>query len=229
MTKRCAIFVRTSTAEQSVESQLADLRPYAAHRDWEVVSEIRLEGASAYRGGMDTLLAHLVHESQRDGWSILLIHSLDRLSRRGVVQTVHAVTRLADAGIRMTSYREADMIDLSSPHGELVLSVFAFLAKQESSIKSERTKRGIETAKAKGVRPARRTGARGRAGTSETLSGPRLKPPLFRQLRKTPEINPLKGMLFNLYDARDTHDRGTVSCQRDAGRIKKCLHKYPPG
>ena len=132
MTERCAIFVRTSTAEQSTESQLADLRPYAAGRGWEVVSEIRLEGASAYRGGMDALLARLVRESIRDGWSVLLVHSIDRLSRRGIVQTVHAVTRLADAGIRLTSYREADMIDLSSPHGELVLSVFAFLARQES-------------------------------------------------------------------------------------------------
>ena len=113
MTERCAVFVRTSTAEQSVESQLADLRPYAVRRGWEVVSEIKLEGASAYRGGMDALLARLVRESKRDGWSILLIHSLGRLSRRGVVQTVHAVTRLADAGIRLTSYREADMNDLS--------------------------------------------------------------------------------------------------------------------
>ena len=162
MSGRCAIFVRTSTAEQSVETQLADLRPYAARRGWEVVSEIRLEGTSAYRGGMDALLARLIRESQRDGWSILLIHSLDRLSRRGVVQTVHAVTRLADAGVRLTSYREADMIDLSSPHGELVLSVFAFLAKQESSIKSERAKRGIEAAKEKGVRIGRPPGSKDR-------------------------------------------------------------------
>ena len=169
---KCAIFVRTSTAEQLVESQLADLRSYAAHRGWKVVNEIRLEGTSAYRGGMDALLARLVRESQRDGWSILLVHSLDRLSRRGVVQTVHAVTRLADAGIRLTSFREADMIDLTTPHGELVLSVFAFLAKQESAIKSERAKRGIAQAKEKGVRVgrplARRTSGRGRADTSGT-------------------------------------------------------------
>lgn len=160
MTDRCAIFARTSTAEQSVDSQLADLRPYAAQRGWEIVSEICLEGTSAYRGGMDALLARLVRESHRDSWDILLIHSLDRLSRRGVLQTVHAVTRLADAGIRLTSYREADMIDLSSPYGELVLSVFAFLAKQESEIKSERAKRGIEHAKAKGVRVGRPPGSK---------------------------------------------------------------------
>ena len=109
---------------------------------------------------MDALLVRLVCESTRDGWSILLVHSLDRLSRRGVVQTVHAVTRQADAGIRLTSYREADMIDLTSPHGELVLSVFAFLAKQVSSIKSERARRGIETAKANGVRIGRPPGAK---------------------------------------------------------------------
>ena len=157
---RCAIFTRTSTNEQSVDSQLSDLRPYAERRGWDVVSEICLEGASAYRGGMDALLARLVRESRRDGWDILLIHSLDRLSRRGVVQTVHAVTRLAEAGIRLTSYREADMIDLSSPYGELVLSVFAFLAKQESEIKSERAKRGLDAARARGVRIGRPPGSK---------------------------------------------------------------------
>ena len=94
---------------------------------------------------MDALLACLVRESQRDGWTILLVHSLDRLSRRGV-QTVRAVTPLADAGVRLTSYREADMIDLTTPHCELVLSVFAFLAKQESA------KRGLARAKERGVR-----------------------------------------------------------------------------
>ena len=52
------------------------------------------------------------------------------------------------------------MIDLTSPHGELVLSVFAFLAKQVSSIKSERARRGIETAKANGVRIGRPPGAK---------------------------------------------------------------------
>ena len=85
---------------------------------------------------------------------------MDRLSRRGAVQTVHVVTRLADAGIPLTSYREADMIDLSSPHGELALSVFAWLAKQEISIKSERAKHRIEAVKAKGVRIGRPPGSK---------------------------------------------------------------------
>ena len=67
-TNKCSIFVRTLIVEQSVESQLADRRPYPAHRGWEVVSEIKLEATSAYRGGPDTLLARLVRESQRDGW-----------------------------------------------------------------------------------------------------------------------------------------------------------------
>lgn len=76
------------------------------------------------------------------------------------MQTVHAVNRLADAGISLTSYREADMFDLSSPHWELVLSIFAFLAKQESSIKSERAKRGIAAARERGVRLDRPPGSK---------------------------------------------------------------------
>lgn len=160
MLERCAILVRTSTAEQSVESQLADLRPYAEQRGWEVVTEVQLEGTSAYRGGMDAVLARLARQSRQEGWSILLVHSIDRLSRGGILQTVHAVTRLADAGVKLVSFREAGMLDLTTAHGELVLSVFAFLAKQESEIKSERARRGIAAAKAKGVRVGRPPGSK---------------------------------------------------------------------
>lgn len=162
MQDRCAILVRTSTAEQSVESQFADVRPYAERRGWEVATEISLEGGSAYRGGMDAFLACLARQSRQEGWSILLVHSIDRLSRGGIVQVVHAVTRLADAGVRLASYREADMTDLSSPHGELVLSFFAWLAMQESVIKSERAKRGIEAAKVKGAKVGRPPGSKDR-------------------------------------------------------------------
>ena len=50
------------------------------------------------------------------------------------------------------SYREADMIDLTTLYGELVLPVIAFQAKQESGIRSERATRVIDAAKARGVR-----------------------------------------------------------------------------
>ena len=136
-----------------------------------------------------------MRESQRDGWSILLVHSLDRLSRRGVVQTVHAVTRLADSGIRLTSYREADMTDLTTPRGELVLSVFAFLAKQESSIKSERARRGIAAAKEKGVRVGRPPGSKdNRPRTRRHFRNPVgawTKTPLISPATKNPLISGL--------------------------------------
>ena len=110
------------------------------------------------------------------------------------------VRRLADAGIRLTSYREADMIDLSSPHGELVLSVFAFLAKQESSIKSERAKRGIEAARAKSVRIGRPPGSRDkRKRTRRFFRTPveaRVKTSLQSQLQKPPEIGVSKWHAF---------------------------------
>ena len=54
----------------------------------------------------------------------------------GIVQTVQAVTRLTDAGIRQSSYRETAVIDLTNPRGELVLSIFGFLTYQESSVKT---------------------------------------------------------------------------------------------
>jgi DNA invertase Pin-like site-specific DNA recombinase len=58
--KTAAIYVRVSTADQHVESQLYDLRDLAAQRGLEVVQEYRDSGVSgkrARRPGLDALIA----------------------------------------------------------------------------------------------------------------------------------------------------------------------------
>ncbi len=58
--KLAAIYVRVSTADQHVESQLYDLRELAAQRGLEVVQEYRdsgISGKRARRPGLDALIA----------------------------------------------------------------------------------------------------------------------------------------------------------------------------
>jgi DNA invertase Pin-like site-specific DNA recombinase len=82
--KRCAIYVRVSSAGQednsSLATQEASCRAYAADRGWEVVRTYRdvFTGAAVFeRPGLTELRG-----AMRVGdFDVLLVHALDRLSR----------------------------------------------------------------------------------------------------------------------------------------------------
>src|SRR5208283_3407627 len=78
--KTAAIYVRVSTADQHVESQLYDLRELAVQRGYEVVGEYRDSGVSgkrARRPGLDALIA----DARRKKFSVVLVAAFDRVAR----------------------------------------------------------------------------------------------------------------------------------------------------
>lgn len=77
---KAAIYVRVSTADQHVESQLYDLRELAVQRGLEVVQEYRDSGVSgkkARRPGLDALIADARHKR----FSVVLVAAFDRVAR----------------------------------------------------------------------------------------------------------------------------------------------------
>jgi DNA invertase Pin-like site-specific DNA recombinase len=78
--KRAAIYVRVSTADQHVESQLYDLRELAAKRGFEIAHEYEdrgISGTKARRPGLDALLA----DARRKKFSVVLVAAFDRIAR----------------------------------------------------------------------------------------------------------------------------------------------------
>ena len=78
--KKAAIYVRVSTADQHVESQLYDLRTLAAQRDFSVAKEYKdrgVSGSKARRPGLDALLA----DARRKSFAVVLVAAFDRLAR----------------------------------------------------------------------------------------------------------------------------------------------------
>ena len=78
--KTAAIYVRVSTADQHVESQLYDLRELAAQRGLEVVQEYQdcgVSGRRARRPGLDALMA----DARRKKFSVVLVAAFDRVAR----------------------------------------------------------------------------------------------------------------------------------------------------
>lgn len=160
-TRRAAIWLRVSTNDQTTENQRADLLRLAEMRGFSVVKEYDLTGVSGASGGAHKYLSNVIADarSATDGFDVLLIWALDRLSREGIQATLGMLQRLTNAGIDIVSHREAE-IDTTSPFGELAISTFAIFARLESERISERTRSGLARAKEGGKQLGRPKGSK---------------------------------------------------------------------
>src|ERR1700687_2189083 len=146
MKKAAAIYVRVSTPDQHVESQLYDLRELAAQRGFEVVHEYEDRGVSgqrARRPGLDALMA----DARRKKFSIVLVAAFDRIARstRNFLQIVDELDSL---GIEFISRREG--VATGDAMGRLFVTIISAIAELERSLVIERVKSGMRRARLEG-------------------------------------------------------------------------------
>lgn len=149
--KKAAIYVRVSTADQRVESQLYDLREFATNRGFEVVKEYQdcgVSGRKARRPGLDSLIA----DAQRKKFSVVLVAAFDRVAR-SVKHFLQVMDEFDSLGITFISRREN--VDTSGPMGRLFLTLIGSIAELESDLIRERVLAGMRRAKLDGVRIGR--------------------------------------------------------------------------
>jgi DNA invertase Pin-like site-specific DNA recombinase len=149
MTKRVALYVRTSTAFQTVENQLIDLREYVAARSW-TATEYRdcISGMKERRPGLDALM----NDARRRRFETVLVWSLDRAGR-SLPHLVTLIDELQSLGIAFISLKEG--LDLSTASGKLHLHMLASLAAFERERLRERTLAGLQRARNNGKRLGR--------------------------------------------------------------------------
>jgi DNA invertase Pin-like site-specific DNA recombinase len=144
-----AIYSRVSTRDkgQDCENQLAQLREFAAKQNWKIVREYvdHVTGSTSDRAEFQQMF---LDASQRK-FDVLLFWSLDRLSREGVLETLQHLTRLTSYGVAWRSFTE-QYLDSTGVFRDAVISILATIAKQERIRLSERTRAGLQTARAKG-------------------------------------------------------------------------------
>ena len=148
---KAAIYVRVSTADQHVESQLYDLRELAAKRGFEVVKEYRdcgVSGRRARRPGLDALIA----DARQEKFSVVLVAAFDRVAR-SVKHFLHVMDEFDALGITFISRREN--VDTSGAMGRLFLTLIGSIAELESDLIRERVLAGMRRAKLDGVRIGR--------------------------------------------------------------------------
>jgi DNA invertase Pin-like site-specific DNA recombinase len=149
--KSAAIYVRVSTADQHVESQLYDLRELAVQRGFEVVKEYRdcgVSGRRAKRPGLDALIA----DAGRKKFSVVLVAAFDRVAR-SVKHFLQVMDEFNSLGVVFISRREN--VDTSGPMGRLFLTLIGSIAELESDLIRERVLAGMRRAKLDGVRIGR--------------------------------------------------------------------------
>ena len=150
---RAVLYLRVSTRDQSVENQERELRHWADRLGFEVAA-VYADTASGSRSDRAALAAVLAGAHRRE-FGVVLIWSLDRLSREGVGATARYLEQLG--GVRVMSHQEP-WLDTAGPLGDLLVAIFAWIARQERERLGERVRAGLVRARAQGVRfgrPAR--------------------------------------------------------------------------
>jgi len=148
---KAAIYVRVSTADQHVESQLYDLRTLAAQRNFSVVKEYEdrgVSGSKARRPGLDALMA----DARRKRFDVILVAAFDRLAR-STKHFLEVIDELNALGIEFISAREG--IDSSSPMGRFFTIIVGCMAEAEKCMLVERIRSGMRRAKLEGKRLGR--------------------------------------------------------------------------
>jgi DNA invertase Pin-like site-specific DNA recombinase len=141
-----ALYVRTSTADQTGEAQLHALRRAAEARGWVDVKEfidLGHSGATASRPALDQLRAAARKGEVRQ----VLVFALDRLGR-SLRDLLLLLDDLAASGCSVISLRE--YIDLSTPTGRLLVHLIASLAEFERELIRDRVRAGLARVKATG-------------------------------------------------------------------------------
>ena len=161
---RIAIYCRVSKNDESQDpaNQLNPLRDYAKALGDEVACEY-VDMASGSNGDRPEFLRMLDDADSRK-FDLLLLWSLDRLSREGISNVLGYVERLKRGGVSIKSLQESWLDTRDEGLGQLMMAIFSWVAQQERKRIIERTRAGLERAKAQGKtlgRPAGRKDSKG--------------------------------------------------------------------
>lgn len=158
MKERAVLYARVSTKEQNSETQLKALREYCKRMDYNLCGEYVDNGVSGGTADRKEFLRLLADADSRK-FDLVIIWSLDRLSREGISNTLGYIDRLKRGKVALKSIQESWLDTSDEGLGQLVLSIFAWVAKQERGRIIERVKAGQARARAEGKHLGRPKGS----------------------------------------------------------------------
>ncbi|WP_051357898.1 recombinase family protein [Leisingera caerulea] len=138
-------YARVSTADQNPDMQIQALKDYGVPE--ELIFVDRASGGTLNRPNFIKALRFAQHPGTE-----FVVWKLDRMGRtlEGILTVLNL---LSDRGVSFFSLTER--VDVTTPMGKAMLQMMGVVAELERNLIVERTKAGIERAKARGEKPGR--------------------------------------------------------------------------
>ncbi|MGI2036379.1 recombinase family protein [Rhizobium panacihumi] len=165
---RIFAYARVSTAGQTVENQIAEIKAagFVVEPRRIVTETISGSIATSQRPGFVRLVDRL------ESGDVLIVTKLDRLGR-DAMDVAATVQRLAEVGVRVHCLALGGL-DLTSAAGSMTMNVLNAVAQFERDLLIERTKSGVDRARAAGKvfgRPPKLTGRQKRSILTDLEAG----------------------------------------------------------
>lgn len=143
-----AIYLRVSTEKQDYENQLMQLKEYCKKQGWntyKIYSET-ISGKESER----PIFKEMMKDASQKKFDAILVWALDRFTREGVAKAWYYISQLNIYGTKFFSFTEPYFNTDNKFTRDILFSIMATLAEQERLRISERTKAGLQRAKAMG-------------------------------------------------------------------------------
>jgi putative DNA-invertase from lambdoid prophage Rac len=151
--KKLALYIRVSTAEQTVENQRIRLIEYAEKYDavFDIFEEV--ESTRKTRPVKQALLSRL----RKNEYSAVIVYKLDRWARSST-ELILDTKELLDKNVGFISL--SDNLDFSTAAGKLQFQILSAFAEFERELIRERTIEGLRRAKQQGKPTGRPKGSK---------------------------------------------------------------------
>lgn len=143
---KAAAYLRVSTLlGQTTDNQAIPIREFCKARGFELpedreYSDVGISAARERRPGLDLLLA----DAKRGKFKVVIVAALDRFGRN-VKHLLTLLDELSALGVKFISLREN--IDLTTPQGQMIMTVLAAIAQLEREITRQRIKESLAARK----------------------------------------------------------------------------------
>jgi len=151
---KVAIYARVSTEDkgQDTENQLIQLREFCKSRNYEIYKEYTEQITGTGKKKRE-VFEQMLEDARKGKFQALLVWSYDRFSRAGL-SDIKYLLQLNEWNVKFISYQEP-FLDTTTEMGELLIPIFAWIAKQEARMISQRTKAGLRRALLEGKKLGR--------------------------------------------------------------------------
>ena len=153
--KKVCLYCRVSTAHQTSENQLRELRAVAQRMGYEIVSEFIDNGISGAKSRKDRpALDEMMKLATQRKFEMVMCWSIDRLGR-SLQHLVEILNELQAMKIDLFFMQQG--MDTTTPSGRMIFSVFGAIGEFERNLIRERVIAGQQRAKASGAHIGRPT------------------------------------------------------------------------